>query len=266
MLDKKANHVIIPPDLLPEVDMGRLVMANLRVTILGIVRDCAGVLPRSLAMTENIGSMFRDWGAVFYENDSTDATPDILLKWAGTRENVIIQCDTLGTKKWPSIRNPDRAKHLSMCRNACRMLAKPFIEQSDAVICFDPDLGPGARLSGLCTTFHRWLEWDGVASNGLRRDREGWVQADAWVFRTGTWAPQSFGDVKNIIPAPDEEWMPVLSAFGGLACYTRDAYLSGDYTGDDVDHVSLHRNMLHEGYARLFLNPAQVFIQPRKRR
>ena len=266
MFDRKTSRVTIPPTLLPEVESGRAIMKGLRVTILGIVRDCAGSLPDALSMTKDIGTMFGDWGAVFYENDSVDATPDILQTWGGNRGNVIIQCDTLGTKKWPSIRDPDRARHLSMCRDACRILAKPFIEESDAVICFDPDMGYSAKLTGLCTTFHRWREWDGVASNGLRKDREGWVQADAWVFRDDTWAPKGFGAVKHIVPAPGDAWLPVLSAFGGLACYTREAYLSSDYSGGDVDHVAFHRGMRHEGYDRMFLNPAQVVIQPRRRR
>jgi hypothetical protein len=62
---------------------------------------------------------------------------------------------------------------------------------------------------------------------------------------------------------PRGEWIPVDSAFGGLAIYKRELFENARYSsvlpnGDHVcEHVTLHHTMRLAG-ARLFINPALV--------
>jgi hypothetical protein len=66
-----------------------------------------------------------------------------------------------------------------------------------------------------------------------------------------------------IIIPPDSEWIPVDSAFGGLAIYKRYLFDNVRYSsvlanGDPVcEHVTLHQQMKSKG-ARLFINPSLI--------
>lgn len=266
MLDRHAETIRLAESLAPSVLEGQGVMKKLRVTFLGTARDCSAPMQRAISWMEQVGTcLFEDWQACIYENDSIDTTRAVLEEWSDLRPQVRVVCETTGAKKWPSIRHPDRGTHLAACRNACKAAAEDLIESSDVVICLDPDLGGGFSTDGLCTTFERWPFWDAVASNGLRKDRGGWVQWDAWAFRRNTWEPRSFGKVKHFLPAPGEPWVPVLCAFGGLACYRAGAYRDGEYAGGDTEHVAFYRSMRDAGHDRVFVNPAQFQIHPNGR-
>jgi hypothetical protein len=74
---------------------GRLRMQQLRVAICGLARDVADVLLANLARIERIGSLFADYRAVLYENDSTDATPTLLGRWQAGNPRVTVLSDVL---------------------------------------------------------------------------------------------------------------------------------------------------------------------------
>jgi len=64
---------------------------------------------------------------------------------------------------------------------------------------------------------------------------------------------------------PKANLIEVNSAFGGLAIYTREAFLAGRYAGTDdlaggidvADHIPFHRALRKNGY-RIFINPALI--------
>ena len=60
--------------------------------------------------------------------------------------------------------------------------------------------------------------------------------------------------------------MPVHSCFGGIGLYRMEAWLAARYSGDDCEHVTLHRRMREAGYGRQFLNPSQIALYGRKER
>jgi hypothetical protein len=68
---------------------------------------------------------------------------------------------------------------------------------------------------------------------------------------------------RMITISPDSEWIPVDSAFGGLAIYKRSLFDNVKYfsvlpNGDHVcEHVTLHQQMKIKG-AKLFINPALI--------
>lgn len=245
------------------VDMGRERMADMRVVFLAILRGHPNGFRKTLARIEELGSYFKEWTAAFYENDSGADMPAMLREWAREHPQVIVSCNVLHTRRWPSRRMPDRGTDMAWYRNQCKLFGRGMLQAADTVICLDPDLGPNFLLNGICTTYGHWGHWDAVFANGLRWDGV-WVQADAWPFRRHSWAPMMFRQVRGIVPAPTDPWIPVMSAFGGIACYTAKAYQSSDYAGQDCEHVPFHRGLVNNGYDRLFLNPAQIYMHPRK--
>ena len=84
--DKYTPDEVLPVD--PEfaglysamVDVGRSVAERSHITIVGQVRDCAGVLPVTFMRLAKIVEAFRDWGMCIVENDSRDATKPMLSK------------------------------------------------------------------------------------------------------------------------------------------------------------------------------------------
>jgi hypothetical protein len=140
---------------------------------------------------------------------------------------------------------------------------------ADYVIIVDADLLGGWSNEGLANTLG-YDAWDAVGSNGLYvwrgnfpdgSPRAGIVHFDAWAFRSHDSAdPAPAGTVNKLVFRRGDPFIPVMSAFGGLAVYRRDALLSSRYGGGDCEHVTLHREMRSRGYDRVFVNPSQIAL------
>ena len=87
-------------------------MRQRTVTICGICRDVAGGFPAVAARIERLGRMFRSYHGVFYENDSTDATPTVLRAWAGSNPAVRVFCERYGHPRFGQVRTSHR--HLGL--------------------------------------------------------------------------------------------------------------------------------------------------------
>jgi hypothetical protein len=57
------------------------------------------------------------------------------------------------------------------------------------------------------------------------------------------------------------ELVPVQSAFGGTAIYTKDAFLSSTYDGYDCEHLCFHESLIKKGFNKLFLNPSFIVLR-----
>jgi hypothetical protein len=56
---------------------------------------------------------------------------------------------------------------------------------------------------------------------------------------------------------------PVWSCFGGLGVYRMECLRAAEYSGEDCEHVYLHRKLRQAGFTRLFLNPSQITLYDR---
>ena len=90
-LDEIERHhpdVVLPPD--PEfadayteaVHAGREAAKDRTVALVAICRNAMPWLPRTLALVEQTGAMFREWSCFIYENDSADETKQVLAAWS----------------------------------------------------------------------------------------------------------------------------------------------------------------------------------------
>lgn len=251
-------------DYFQRIKNGRERAQELNVVFCGLARDCAPHLQNTLSAITHIGKLFRQWGAVVYENDSRDRTLPILRDWQSRWPRIYIKTDTLNDPKWPMARSPHRGTAMARYRNTCRniVLEQERFSTADAVIVFDLDLSRYS-INGILHTLSYWDEFDVMASNGLRWDGSRYVQYDAWAFRKESWEPLKFKDVKNGVYPLGSPLIPVRSAFGGLAVYQMNAYkAAAEYGGGDCEHVVFHRKLYNEGYDRIFVNPSQKMIAP----
>ncbi len=265
-LDEVRAHnpdTLLPPD--PEfadlyreaVQAGREIAARSTVAMVAICRNAMPWLPLTLGLVEDTGAMFRDWAGFVFENDSDDGTKDVLAGWSGDdRRNI-----SLNTNHRPHLCHTfaqERTVALAEYRAQCQHWVG-HIEPVDYVIVFDTDPWGGWSVDGVASSIY-WLDRTPAAAamasyswgETLIGDHRFAMHYDAFAARLNHWQRR------------DQQWfhhwhppvggLPVRfnSAFGQLAVYRSENYLRGRYTGDDCEHVGLHRTM---GGA-VYLNPS----------
>lgn len=252
-----------------DVVLGRSVMAGRRVVICGLARNIEQVLPRTIARTERIGSMFADYRVVLFENDSSDATPAMLAEWQRRNSRVTVLNDKLGHPVNRPVRCLERAERMAMYRNRYREHIAEHLADFDHTIVIDTDLEGGWSYDGLAHTFGQ-SEWDFVGSYGIIYKRiksqpNVRLHYDAWAYREqGSYDELSTAYANLLTWQRGDPLVPVYSCFGGLGVYRTQALVQCEYRGTDVEHVPLHQQMREQGMGRQFLNPSQIVVYGRK--
>jgi hypothetical protein len=247
------------------VARGHARMRERSVVFCGLARDVADALPALIHSIEHLGTRFRDYRVVVYENDSTDDTLVRLRAWSHGNSRVDVLSERPGLPRWPHVRDPERMRQLAACRNRYLDHLLERYEADDHVIVLDTDLPRGFSHEGVAHTFG--LDgWDAVGSNMLSVPSEGRPPPqrfffDAWAFRRVGETTPSFAEVNRLHFRRGAPPVRVWSVFGGLAVYTMAAMRSGArYGGDDCEHVVLHGGMRERGFDRIFLNPSQIVL------
>jgi hypothetical protein len=230
----------------------------LRAVFAGCARDCASHLPAVLANIERISERFADAACLFIENDSRDATKQILATWSGQRQKAEVIClDGLGNE-------PARTRRLEFARNCyveairadpqlrafdllfildldeinSAALDLEAIERAVAFLLEDPErVGVFANQRGIY--YDMWALrhpercpgdiWEDVLDDVLTRQVQDAVAFDS------TFRPRIFE-----LPEASAQPMEVDSAFGGLGIYRLQAVLQNPspYLGYKVKMVS----------------------------
>jgi hypothetical protein len=258
--------VLLPPD--PEFAedyanaflAGREFAAEASVAIVGICRNAMPFLPQTLGLIEETGSMFRSWSAYLFENDSEDNTKEVLASWADGRQRHA----SLNINHRPHLNHTiaqERTVALAEYREQCQHFVRNG-EPVEYVIVVDTDPWGGWSVDGVMTSIAHMVwdrSWYGLASYSWCEMNVGGqpfaAHYDAFAARLGGWQrrdQQWFHHWHPRIGGPPIEFH---SAFGQLAVYRADAYLRGKYTGEDCEHVCLHRSIKQRD-TRLGMNPS----------
>ncbi len=259
------------PEYYAQVAEGYDRIRKRRVVIAGLARDIDQVLPQTIQRIERQGEMFLDYRVIIYENDSSDATCELLHDWAARNPRVTAICEQRGDPVNQPSRCLSRAARMAYYRARCHELITHEFPRYDAVILVDTDLAGGWSLDGVAHTFGQ-ENWDFVGANGIIYRRK-WLQPnmlahyDAWAFRNDPeFTPLSTRAVNRMLFFRGEPLKHVYSCFGGVGIYRMAAYLSGRYDGSDIEHVTFHREMHRRGYDRTYLNPNLIAVYGRKHR
>ena len=237
------------------VDAGRIRMKDASVVICGLARDIGHLLPCNLEVVERIGAMFGSWKSVFYENDSVDDTQSRLFSWAAAEPaSRFVRSEAMAMPKWGACRDQGRTAHMARYREQNRLDAINFAVNADYAIVLDLDLH-AYSLDGLANTFGH-PGWNCMASNGLARHKGRWIQYDAFAWRDKSHpAPMTAAQVNPRVLPRGQEPIPVMAAFGGMACYRMDAYRSSSYEGYTCEHVPFQLRM-----QSVLVNPSQIVL------
>lgn len=249
---------------------GRARMAKSRVVFCGLARNIASILPLTRSRLERTGALFADYRIFLYENDSDDDTAQQLAAWAAANPRMEFISERCGRRQHASVRCLTRAADMADYRNRCQQHVRKRWCDFDYACVVDTDLQDGWSYDGLAHSFGS-EPWDFVGAYGvIHRRRHFSLRAlhyDVWAYRRyGDYTPLD-GRIGNALSwRRGQPLVPVYSCFGGIGLYRMSAWLSACYSGDDCEHVTLHRAMRAAGYDRQFLNPSQIALYGRKAR
>lgn len=259
------------------VRYGRDEARRRRLAIVSICRTAMPHLANTLALVDELASIWGDAQYFVYENDSTDETAAVLDDYARLRPWVTVKHDTLGREDMRGFQ-PERTVRLAEYRARCQEWVRERSRSVDYVVVLDTDPHGGFDPAGVLNSLGwfcdflgrscRPLEPGAMASHSLfviRSTHEGkpalgLAAYDAYAARLNWWEDlRMTGWFHQLMLPVGSPPVPMNSAFGGLCLYRRDAYLSLQYGGGDCEHVIAHRAMQRAGY-QLWLNPGSRYV------
>jgi len=202
----------------------------------------------------HIGSLFKDYRIVLYENDSTDDTLSNLLKWELNDHKVKIITEKLNWPPNEQDHSLGRRKRMAYYRN--KLLHWTILYKTDYIIMLDTDIS--YSYEGILNTIGYNL--DVCGSNGLFYRNENGPQRlyfDSWAYRD---IGKEYDSKTNLLYLNrGEDPYEVDSCFGGMAIYKSNVLDKVFYTEKDCDHVTLHEQIRNNGY-KVWLNPSQITL------
>ncbi|MEO1858118.1 MAG: hypothetical protein ABGY95_12250 [Rubritalea sp.] len=262
------------------VSRGEEVMAQSRVAICCMVRDCRSAFEKNLKFIDELRTCFNESKLVIVENDSTDGTKELVQSLEDHDGGIYV--DTFDTgeetllKKMKSGVNPSfsyhRVEKMANYRNRyLRVLNEDIgLDAIDWVIMLDPDVVKFS-LDGIKHSFGQSSCWDVVHANG--RSKRGLfddVYYDAYAFaELGDTTPQTEVKMRGIQERMIElrnlgMLLPVRSGFNALAIYRAEVITGLSYScvsNPDprvevlCEHVAFHDAIAKKGFHRHYLNP-----------
>lgn len=254
------------------VEDGRRAAEWASIAVVMLCRTAMPHLLRTLALIDQFTGPFKQRSLYVYENDSADNTPEVLDAFAEARPWVTVEHDKLGGADERGFQ-PSRTIRLAACRARCQARVRGMASPPTYVVVLDSDGHGGFDPDGVFNS----IGWLGdlslrqglaagcmaSASLFLRDEGDGDLgvaQYDAWAARLNDWRDTRQHHWFHLwLPPTGSPPVPMYSAFGGLAVYTREAYLAGIYKGGDCEHVGLHRSMREAGH-QLYLNPGSRYV------
>lgn len=293
---KSDFSVAIPEHLLQPLDVfgdsyiakaneGAIRLANSKVAIVGLARNCGGPLRANLEQALQVASGCRDWRLHIESNDCEDDTVDVLADFCHTHKEATFHYQILGRKQFSAEFAGPRTIALAEYRDACQRWVRACAADADYVIAIDWDAWGGFSVPGLLNGIGWLVELQGaygMASVSLLQspvlamgeDKKpiisaSWLHYDCWAAR-GIGQPNNYWDDYTAgqggwkhqwLPPVGSEPVAVASAFGGLCIYRTADYLHADYDGTtDCEHISAHRAIAKKTGKRLYINPSQRTI------
>lgn len=226
----------------------------------GLARNVSGVLQLNANRIEQMGSMFREYGVVVVENDSTDDTKSLLAQWEQANPNVFVRSFDNGRPHLVGF-EPERVANLAEYRNIARDLVEDRYPDFDFVCVLDLDVWGGFAGIETSVAWHEVTpDAGGLASVSVWETEDGHkAHYDQWAYRRHGWDCRFEAFFNYWVPPCGADIIPVRSAFGGMAIYKTQAFLSARYEGGDCEHVRFHRNIRRNGHM-MYLNPSQRVV------
>lgn len=259
------------------------------IIVCGIVRDAANGLKRNIPVIDAFVSYFGESKLLFFENDSLDDTKALLREWADRcRGRVFVMTENRNCEHATPASSEVKCNPFFSARRIGRMaeLRNQYLEyiedkgwETDYLMVVDMDVA-AIDLNGLLSSFEPGREWDAVTAFGystspkLKRRYHDTYALTEWGDEHN---PQTEKKVKDLAVKygslkPDDDWVRVFSAFGGIAIYRYERVKGLRYMAlpnDDprvevhCEHFSLYWQMAQQQEPYVFINPRMRIMYQR---
>jgi glycosyltransferase involved in cell wall biosynthesis len=242
------------------------------ILVVGCARNIESKISESISILQNCFEKFGHVSFFIVESDSSDKTVEVLESLQAKYDLKFV---TYGNIQH---RFPKRTERIAFCRNRCIQHINEIATNEIFVVVADLDGINNELTSDAVGSCFARTGWDVVTAN------QAGPYYDLWALRKPDWQSDDCwrnyhflvkgGVSKNIalistilsrqiIIPQSENWISVLSAFGGIAIYKPDCFKNNRYVGLSVDgqevceHVTFHLNLINRGM-NIFINPAFV--------
>jgi len=231
-----------------------------KVVICGVCRDVADRVPYSMRIMENIGNMFEDYRIIVYENNSKDATPQLLRDWQARNPKVLALSEHIDKKALEKIMinrlddgNYYRPELIARARNiVLEQALSDSYKEFAYVIWMDMDFKLEPNYAGIQEVFDTNREWDAVFAYGTDPHHTYW---DWYAFRDHRCpiGSELLGNYWWYLPKKlsldsNSDWYPVYSAFGGCGIYKKDSIRDCHYSALVTQDLAMLSEMIIEKY------------------
>lgn len=243
-----------------------------RILVVGVIRNGESVIGHEISI---LNKALMDAASVsFYivESDSNDNTRQALQDLATKIPSFDFK--SLGNL---SVSIPNRVDRIAHCRNEYLKYVVSRKHQFDFILVADLD-GVNSLLDAKAIK-SCWLrdEWEVCTANqfgpyydifALRAT--GWSEGDCWsevrdLIMSGNHPLKAWRKAirdKQIVIPQDSDWIEVDSSFGGLAIYSTESFIHGNYSAlndasSGCEHVIFNNFLKQKGF-RIFINPRLV--------
>lgn len=204
-----------------------------KVVICGVCKNVQNPLPYTIKIIENIGSLFKDYRVIVYENNSIDSTVNILKKWQNKNSKIKFYSENINQKNLTKViinkckGDFFRPELIARARNIVldKAMSSEY-EDFQYIIWMDMDFTIPPHLNGIIEVFKANKEWDAVFANGISPASGYW---DWYAFRDNVdpLGPELLGHdwyvPKHLSFNKTDDWYPVYSAFGGCGIYKKSS-------------------------------------------
>jgi len=262
-----------------QVNTGQREMMKSRIVIAGLVRDVESQIPDIISKIESIGQNFKDYAVLIVENDSSDSTRELLLRWKEINPRVTIlgcgyntsQCSLNLPRKDVYWIDDSKIQKMAFLRNIYLDEVKKNYSEYDYLIVWDLDIIGNVYIDGIANSMgyfgSKKFKVDAMCANGVRGF--GGFYFDTYAHRDLNEKKPSnkmIDDMMKGVGATYTRGEPphrVKSCFGGFTIYRISSLINEgceygwenpEEGGVDCEHIVLHHNL-----KRVYVNPSMIF-------
>lgn len=258
------------------VNKGTKIAEDKTVAFVGLCRNVEERLEENVNKLNSLNLKTKSF--YIYENDSKDKTPQILKKLSNSID-LNYTSEILDREQYGTVKSKDRVTRLAEYRNRCVEYSKKNFASKDYIVVIDLDF-IDFSLSGFyhslsCINSNQDIDaMAGFSYEIKTMDQHPFAwNYDCWAFRWHNWADTHFYKTKSQPMFNNMLWfgfwqpligsppISVNSAFGGCCIYKTSKYLNGQYSGDDCEHVTFHKDLKNNNNKfQLYVNPSQIMF------
>lgn len=263
------------------VQNGYNIMKNKTLVVGGLCINIADKVDRLQKRVEHLGSFYKDYRCVIFENDSKDGTRNLLKNICKNNNKfILMDCpETIDCRlneisaTHNGMLSQKRMEKMANYRNRILEYIKHKYNNFDCMAFMDFDIKGPINIDGVAHSFGDYNIWDSISAYGIHGGAlllGNQIYYDSLAYKDMEDKYNISENILDIIPITlslhkykiGDKSFQVKSGFCGLAFYKM--YVFNDtrninYTPKDnkysCEHIILHNNMIENGYDKIFINP-----------